>query len=172
MSELCAICLESTESTEGESTFSTFTLKCNHKFHYQCLKMLISINCPLCRKVPENLPKELFDLILKNKKKSIKEDQLEEIQNEIERYHLQRLIDENILILKTAIEESLQYLIQNKIPLKFIPNLNFLNDQPPQLIKDIIISKTILAYQTETGDIDNYENDNYENDNYEIEIDY
>ena len=50
----CGICLDSI--TEG----SYKILSCNHRFHTECLKKLVKMNCPYCRK-KINI-KEVFNL--------------------------------------------------------------------------------------------------------------
>ena len=42
MSDICSICLDNLNT-------ETIILECNHQFHTQCIKKILSPKCPLCR---------------------------------------------------------------------------------------------------------------------------
>lgn len=133
LNKKCPICLEKT----GEM----FSLDCFHKVHLDCCLNLISFECPLCRKKINNFPdvvKEAIDKNIIKYKDQVEKEERDTILREINENYSS--VVSNLPHLPTPqleIISALTYLIDNGIPLRYIPevvSVTFYTGQPrPQL---------------------------------------
>lgn len=165
----CPICLEKTEEM--------FTLDCLHKIHLDCCLNLNSFQCPLCRHQINNFPETIKEAIEKNIIK-YKEDLERE-----DRDNILRTINENyssiisnlptISTPQLEIVYALSYLVDNGIPLRYIPevvSVTLYSNQPkPQpgfffgVVVDAIIKKiTEGIFEENEEDEENEEEDDEE----------
>ena len=83
--DTCSICLDGFKSTEDPADLSignpadlSILLDCSHRLHVECLKGLVTQECPVCRVKIEKLPNEVEKAIAENKKKYAQEKEVEE----------------------------------------------------------------------------------------------
>lgn len=150
----CPICLE-----KGGDMFG---LECLHRLHLECCKNLSSLECPLCRKIINNFPSWLNELIEKN----ISKNKEESDRNEFSRTYSNFIYElSNLLIHPTPQMEvimAVDYLRENDIPLRYIPevvSITFFKDQPSFEVGFIFCRIVDSILEEILKDIDSVEED-------------